>query len=290
MIGNLIDNIRFTFKRLPYDLKSGTKLITTDYGDIRVLDTNESKPVILCVPDAPNVIEHHLTLIKELSKNFRVICFELPGVGFSYPNHRYDYSMVKASRLIINVMDILKVPRAALAFSCSNGFYAIKTAELFPDRVSQLFLSQTPSLNSMNEWSRSAIPNILKYPVIGQLSNLLLDKKLAKIWYKYSLPKDADATEYQNIALNSLNTGGCFCLSGLVQGLKKDLSVSLELLETPSTLIWGKKDYTHRKTNNQSLLEHIPNCEIIEFENSGHFPDLEEPIRYSNLINERNLL
>ncbi|NMH86963.1 alpha/beta fold hydrolase [Flavivirga algicola] len=287
MVGNFIDNIRFDLKKIPSNWNSGARLTKTDYGNIRVLDTGGNKPVIINTPDGPNVIEHHLKLIKELSKNFRIICFELPGIGFSYPNFKYDYSLTKASKLIINLMDILKVPRATLAFSCSNGFYAIKTAELYPDRVNKLFLSQTPSLHAMDEWVKKSIPNILKYPLIGQVSNSFSEKKFAKMWYRYALPKGTDVSEYQNIALNSLNTGGCFCLSGLVQGLKKDLNTSLKLLEVPSTLIWGNMDYTHKKTNNESILEHIPNCEIIEFGNCGHFPELEETNKYVKLINER---
>lgn len=288
MAGNFIDNIRFNYRQNTPDWDSNTKLIATGFGTIRVLDTRENKPVIINVPDGPNVIEHHQNLITELSKNFRVICFEFPGLGFSYPNSNYDYSLVAASNLIINLMDILKVNRATLAFSCSNGFYAIKTAELFPERINQLFLSQTPSLHAMGEWTKNAIPKVLQYPIVGQIVNSFSEKKFAKIWYKYALPKGADVSQYQNKALHSLKNGGCFCLSGLVQGLKKELNTSLKLLDVPSTLIWGNKDFTHKKTNKESILEHLPNCEIIEFSNSGHFPELEETRKYVDLIKKHN--
>jgi pimeloyl-ACP methyl ester carboxylesterase len=121
-VGNLVDIIRCSFKTLHPDFGVHTKMISTDYGKIRVLDTEENKPVIINVPDGPNVIEHHENLIAKLSKNFRVICFELPGIGFSYPNSRYDYSTETAAKLIINLLDILKIKRATAAFSCSNGF------------------------------------------------------------------------------------------------------------------------------------------------------------------------
>lgn len=287
MTGRFIDTIRLNSKGTPFHLDSNTQLISTDYGNIRILDTGGNKPVIMNAPDGPNVIEHHLELIKKLSKNFRVICFELPGIGFSYPNSKYDYSLIKASILIINIMDILNVNRATLAFSCSNGFYAIKTAELFPERIHQLFLSQTPSLYSMNAWTKNAIPNILKYPIVGQIVNTFSEKKIAKLWYKYALPKNTDISQYKNKALHALNNGGCFCLSSLVQGLKKDINTSLKSLEIPSTLIWGGKDFTHKNTDNRSILDHLPNCEIIEFSNCGHFPELEATNKYEHLINER---
>ena len=87
MTGSFIDNIRFSLRNASSGTMSGTKIIETDFGKIRILDTQGSKPVIVNVPDGPNVIEHHYELIKLLSRNFRVICFEFPGIGFSYPQY-----------------------------------------------------------------------------------------------------------------------------------------------------------------------------------------------------------
>lgn len=287
MTGNFIDTFRTHFKNGHSNLKKNYYIISTDFGKIRVFDTKENKPVIISVPDGPNVIEHHENLISKLSKDYRVICFEFGGIGKSYPSSKYDYSFEKSSRLIINVMDILKIGRATFCFSCSNGFYAIKTAELFPERVNHLFLSQTPSITSMVSWTDENIPKILRYPVIGQIANSFSEKKLTKAWYKYALPKETDNSEYIQKAISSINNGGCFCLSGLVQGLEKESMSKLNVLEVPATIIWGKKDYTHRNTDNKSILEHLPNCEIIEFENCGHFPELENTNRYVGLLKNK---
>lgn len=143
MTGNFIDKIRLKFKTIPTNWQPNIKIIETDYGKLRVLDTQGKKTVILNIPDGPNVIEHHEYLIRELSKNFRVICFELPGVGFSHPLLTHDYSLEKSAKIILNVMDILKVERAILSFSCSNGFYAMKAAKIAPERFSYMFLSQS---------------------------------------------------------------------------------------------------------------------------------------------------
>ena len=286
MTGNFIDVIRLQFRQLPTQ-QANIRLIDTDYGKLRVLDTGEQKPILINVPDGPNVIEHHEDLITRLSKNYRVICFELPGTGFSYPIGSHDYTLEKSANILLNLMDVLKIERAVLAFSCSNGFYAIKAAQLHPERFIHLFLAQTPSLLSMKNWVKKTIPKILTYPIAGQLINAFLEKKLAYNWYRAALPRTTDKTEYQHKALNALQNGACFCLSGLVQGLKKDLNASLQSLEIPATQIWGNQDFSHRETDPTSLLEHLPNCELVRFENCGHFPELENTIDYVKLINER---
>ncbi len=287
MIGSFIDTYRFRHRKVVRIQNENINFIKTDFGTVRVLDTSGNKRVILNVPDGPNVIEHHKSLISRLSENYRVVCFELPGIGFSYPNSKFNYKLNNASKLIINLMDILSIDKATLAFSCSNGFYAIKTAELFPNRINRLFLSQTPSLHAMQLWTKNAIPKTLKYPIIGQLVNIFSEKKFAKVWYKYALPKETDISKYQKTALEALDSGGCFCLSSLVQGLSEEINSVLKVKEIPSTLIWGSKDFTHRITDNTSIIEHLPNCEIIEFENCGHFPELEDTDRYVALIHQR---
>jgi pimeloyl-ACP methyl ester carboxylesterase len=287
MTGNFIDTFRVAFRDRYVNQNPDISLIETDFGTVRVMDTKGNKPVIINVPDGPNVIEHHEYLIKELSKKFRVICFEFPGLGFSLPTSKYDYSLNKSAGIILNLMEIMDLKKAALSFSCANGFYAIRAAQIAPERFTHLFLAQTPSMHAMESWVANIIPKILTIPVLGQLTNLFLEKRFASSWYKYALPKGHDVSDYQHKALKALQNGGCFCLSGLVQGLTKDMQSKLEALKVPATLIWGTKDFTHQKTDHKSILAHLPNCEIIEFDNCGHFPELENADEYVKLLDER---
>ncbi len=290
MSGFVIDTSRLRIRKLwrgfPNNWASDIEMIDTDYGKIRVKDTKTNKPVIISVPDGPNVIEHHEELTTKLAENYRVICFELPGFGFSYPSFVFDYSFDMTAKVIINVMDVLKVKRTSISFSCANGFYGITVAKMIPDRIEHLFLAQTPSLYQMEGWAKRSIPKPLKTPWLGQMTNLFLEKKLAYKWYNYALPKNIDRSGYQQIAVDTIKRGGCFCLSSLVQGLSKELKNPLGGIEIPTTLVWGNKDYTHRFTDFNSIKEHAPNSNIVEFDNCGHFPELENPTKYVSLINE----
>jgi pimeloyl-ACP methyl ester carboxylesterase len=285
--GNFIDHLHFSRKAQHTYWKINATLLDTDFGTIRILDTGGNKPALINAPDGPNVIEHQLGFIGELSKSFRVICFEFPGVGFSYPSRRYDYSIENGAALIMQVMDILGIARAVFSFSCSNGYYAMKAAERFPERVTHLFLSQTPSFEALQRWSEKSIPKSLRLPVLGQTINALYAKRFAAIWYKYALPKDANRNPFIQTAHHALNHRGCFCLAGLVQGLNRETPTSLHPMQIPSTLIWGKLDFTHRHTAPDTIHTHLPGCEIIAFAQCGHFPELENITRYATLLRER---
>jgi pimeloyl-ACP methyl ester carboxylesterase len=287
MRGQIIDSLIFSWKSTPL-LADGFFYLDTDYGKIRVFDTKGNLPIIINVPDGPNVIEHQIPLISDLSKDYRVICFEYPGLGFSFPNNKYDYSFSKGSNLLLQVMDCLKLDKVSLLFSCSNGYYAIQAGMERPDRFNHIFLSQTPSIDSIVKWTEKSIPNILKKPFIGQLANLIYADKFAGIWYNYALPKNhLSKEEFANTAQASIKKGGCFCLSSLVQGLNKDRNAELNLKRVPTTLVWGSLDFTHRNTDKDSIKKHIKHCEVIEFEHCGHFPELENRKDYVKLIRER---
>ncbi len=287
MTGNSIDNIRYQFRRQPAVTSQDIFYLDTDYGKIRVLDTKEMKPILINVPDGPNVIEHQMGLIKQLSANFRVVCFEYPGVGFSFPNKQYNYTIDHGTKLLIQVMDSLKLERVSVLFSCSNGYYAINLAQINPDRIQHIFLSQTPSISAILDWTNKSIPNILEVPILGQAANAILVKKLVKTWYKLALPRELKDETFVDTALKSINKGGCFCLSSLVIGLKKSAKKQLWVDRVPTTLVWGTKDFTHRKTDMNSINDHIKDCEIIEFSSCGHFPDLEDTKKMVQLINEK---
>lgn len=287
MTGQMIDTLMYFSKSIPPS-GAGFFYLDTDFGKIRVFDTQGHRPVIVNVPDPPNVIEHQIPLIHDLAKDYRVICFEYPGSGFSFPNSRYNYSFDHGSRLLIQVMDSLQVDKVSLLYSCSNGYYAMQAAMAHAHRFHHIFLSQTPSIDSIIRWTQKSIPGILKMPVVGQITNALFAKKFADIWYRYALPRHHQSRHaYAEMAKTSLAKGGCFCLSSLVQGLNKDRKSQLNLNAVPTTLVWGSKDFTHRKTDKTSILHHINHCEIIEFEHCGHFPELENRKDYVKLMKER---
>jgi pimeloyl-ACP methyl ester carboxylesterase len=261
--------------------------IETSVGTVRVHDSGSSLPCIVMAPDGPNVIEHYEVLIRLLAEQFRVVCFDMPGFGYSHPGHFYTHSLDQGARAILGVLDGLGIERATLAFSCANGFYALRAAKLAPQRVSNLVLSQTPSLPAMHAWTDRVIPRPLRIPVAGQVAAWLFRRKAAASWYGMALPRTTDPRFFRDKALAALDTGACFCLAGVVQGLARESTAALQGVTVPCTMIWGDKDHSHRPTDPHSLHECIPQADIVHFQDCGHFPDLEQPDRFARLLIEQ---
>lgn len=289
MHGSYIDSIIAVARgksRQESSLKSESmRLLPTQAGTLRVLDTGSRKPPLIIVPDGPCVLEHYTDLIDLLSPDFRVVCFDLPGFGFSYPALSYDFSVAQTAETIIEVMDVLEIPFAVLAFTCANGFFALHVAKNHPNRVSHLVLGQTPSFRSMRQWNERIIPKILHVPYVGQLIIAATTRKVAAGWYDLALPPNNEhKSQFVQHADRSLKSGGCFCLASLVQGLSRTQDTEIGEISVPTLSIYGNKDRSHKQTDFTTLREHAPNAETIVFQGCGHFPDLERPQEYAKYI------
>lgn len=261
-----------------------TRTIATSAGSIRVFDSGSAGPCVVLTPDGPNVIEHYEPLLRLLPPTIRTVCFDMPGFGHSLPGSSYDHSLGRGAAAILDVLNALDIHTATLAFSCANGFYAIRVAQLAPDRIDRLVLSQTPSLAAMHAWTARAVPGLVRIPVLGQVAAWLARRRAAARWYRTALPRTTDPQPFQDTADTALRAGSCFCLAGVVQGLTKERDAALTGTTTPCQMIWGGADRSHRYTDPASLLDVVPHAELVHFPDRGHFPDLEQPERFAALL------
>lgn len=253
--------------------------VDTSEAAIRVYDSGGDKPCIVLSPDGPNVIEHYAELIALLTPHYRVLCFDMPGFGFSAPGKRYDHSLQRGAKAILELLDQLAVAKATLALSCANGFYAIRVAQIAPQRVERLVLSQTPSLEAMHRWTDRVVPRVLKVPLLGQVLSRLFRMKMATAWYRIALPRNTNAEPFRSVSHQSLRCGGCFSLAGVVQGLLRESPESTRLQGVPCTVLWGLQDRSHKLTEPTAILHDVPHAHVVVLEDCGHFPDLESPER-----------
>ena len=257
------------------------QFVETAAGWLRYLDTGGNKPTILTTPDGPCVIEHYAELIKQLSQDFRVVCFDMPGMGFSFPSWRYDFGTQATVGCILELMDHVKLDQAIFAFTCANGLYAMTFAKLHPHRVSHLVLGQTPSFPAMLSWKQTNIPKLIATPVIGQLLAGTSKSQLASKWFGLSLPRDSEfKAAFQQQAVAAVNQGGCFCLPSLVQAAERFQIDQTEGVQCPVMMVYGDNDFSHRNTDFSSLLDTIPHAQLSRYFGCGHFPNLERTGNY----------
>jgi pimeloyl-ACP methyl ester carboxylesterase len=256
----------------------GMHTIPTPFGAVRVRTEGDPKaPAIVLVPDGPFVVEHYDSLLSRLGRDYFVVCFDLPGFGFSHPRAGYDHSFAAAVSVIEQVLDQLGLARVTLAFTCANGFYALAFASRRPERVARLVLGQTPSFDTMLAWMERVVPKPIRVPVVGQLINYAQRQRLPGQWFGICLPDSAPRAEWTGIACSNLHAGGCFCFASVVQGLWRCRGETFAGIVAPTVMLWGERDRSHRKTDPESLLSVVPHARIVRLPSVGHCPHLEDP-------------
>lgn len=255
--------------------------VGTNAGHLRYIDTGGNKPVVVTTPDGPCVIEHYQVLIEELSANFRVICFDMPGIGFSFPSSRYRFGIAESADVVVEMLDALAVSRAVVAFSCVNGLIAMNLAKRYPNRVSHLVLAQTPRIDDMRKWADRNIPSALRIPYLGQIVGAIGTKYLATNWFNLSLPRSSEHKgHFVDQARKAIQLGGCFCLASLVQGSLRGTHEDVTGFHCPTLMIHGDSDFSHKHTDFRLLTDSIPQAHVETFEECGHFPNLERNDEY----------
>lgn len=265
-------------------LGADMRWMQTSAGVVRVFDSGGDKPCVVMAPDGPNVIEHYFSLFELLTPQVRVVCLDMPGFGFSAPSSNYDHSLDRGAAAILEVLDQLAIAQATWALSCANGFYALRAAQIAPHRVRRLVLSQTPSMQAMHRWTDRVVPKVIKLALLGQVVSRVFRQKMAASWYRRALPKTTDGLPFQQTMRRVMRCGGCFSLAGVVQGLLREPVDATTGTHTPCTVLWGLQDRSHRMTSPKAILRDVPHAEVIQLDDCGHFPDLENPQRFAQVL------
>lgn len=263
------------------------KTIDTSFGKVCVYDNSnlEAEKTILMVPDGPCVIEHFLPLDETISKKYRVIIFDLPGFGFSNPKGKYNHRADQAVVVIREVYDSMGVDSAILNFTCVNGYYALEFAEKYPEDVSGIVLGQTPSVQDMRAWVSRVVPFPYRVPILGQVLNKLTNTMLIKAWFRIALPKKIDKAPWVNKSVENLERGGCNCFSGVVQGMSSFEGRVYQTRSIPIVAQWGLSDRSHTASNSYSIKQLVPLATVVELEDTGHFPNIENPTALLSALN-----
>ena len=274
--------------------RSDVRLVSTSAGVVRLRDTGGGggRPVVVVTCDPPNVVEHYDELIELLHGQYRVVCWEMPGFGFSRPARGFGFTLAEYERVTEELLHDMGVRGSVLAFPCVWGYVALQLAARRADLVRGLVLAQAPHWNEEGAWARRLDPTrLVGRPYVGQLVMAASSQRVARDWYRVALPRGASAattTAFTGPALDALRSGGLFCLASLTQawfgpGAPAPMD-DRPSVPQPAVLMWGEADRSHRHSHPESALAYLPRGRVVAYPNAGHFPELERPERLRDAL------
>ncbi len=210
--------------------------------------------------------------VDELSKSFRVICFDIPGHGASEVLSE-KHSIQQLARAIYNSLNSLKVKKCFMIGHSMGGYITIMFHQLYSNMLSgfSLFHSHPHADTEETRKKRSREIELVKDGKKDLIAKVNIPNAFASDNLT-TFKKEIEATT--QIALNTPAEGIIANLHAMMN--RPDLSESLAKTKLPFLFIVGKKDnYVdfNSVVPKVKLPEHSSLCVL---ENSGHMGFIEE--------------
>ncbi|MGB7819998.1 MAG: alpha/beta fold hydrolase [Ornithinibacter sp.] len=285
---------------MSYTYEEGTMIAlpraetTTLHGhEFSYIDAGEG-PAVLFIHGLLGSQRQWSHLIDELDEDLRVIIPDLFGHGASDKPAVGDYSLGSHAATLRDLLDRLEIDRVTLVGHSLGGGIAMVFRYLFPERVERLVLVASGGLGrDVSGILRSAtLPGAeFVLPVIASrwvrermewtgraLGSLGLGASpdISEIWQGFSSLGDAESRRaFLATTRSVIDPGG--------QSVNAHEFLP-EVASVPTLIIWGSKDRMIPAWHAAAAQKSIADCQVEIFEGAGHFPHLDDPDRFAEVV------
>jgi pimeloyl-ACP methyl ester carboxylesterase len=232
-------------------------------------------------------------VMAQLARHFTVIAPDLVGHGES-DKPRGDYSLGAHASTIRDLMLVLGHERASIVGHSLGGGIAMQFAYQFPERCERLALIDSGGLGrDVNVLLRAAtLPGAeFVLPLLAATRLLDAGRLAGRLLGGLGLRARTDIEEIArgHATLSDAEARAAFVhtLRSVVEpgGQRVDASNRLYLsAHIPFLLVWGEHDSVIPVAHARSAHEQIATSRLEVFERSGHFPQLDEPHRFIEVL------
>jgi pimeloyl-ACP methyl ester carboxylesterase len=212
----------------------------------------------------------------DLSKDYRVIRFDLPGSGLSEPDPTGLYTDARSMEIMLALMDHLGVAKTSLIGNSIGGRLAWHFAAQHSERVNKLVLISPDGFASSGfvYGEKPEIPSSLSL-MRYVLPKALLRMNLVPAYADPARLSDETVERYHALMLAPASRDAL--LGRMQQTILADPVPELRKITSPVLLLWGAKDAMIPITNAADYQRVLSNCTLVTLPTLGHVPFEEDP-------------
>ncbi|HEX4483890.1 MAG TPA: alpha/beta fold hydrolase [Solirubrobacteraceae bacterium] len=230
-----------------------------------------------------------------LARHFTVIAPDLIGHGKS-DKPRGDYSLGAHASNVRDLMVVLGHERASVVGHSLGGGIAMQFAYQFPERCERIALVDSGGLGrEVNILLRAATLPGAEFVLPLLAATRLLDagrvagSALGRLGLRARTDVEEIARGHATLSDTEARAAFVHTLRAVVEpgGQRVDASSRLHLsAHIPFLLIWGAHDSIIPLSHGEAAHEQIASSRFEVFERSGHFPQLDEPARFVEVLSD----
>jgi pimeloyl-ACP methyl ester carboxylesterase len=251
-------------------------------------------PVLLLIHGLGGSYENWAEVIEPLSRTHTVIAPDLPGHGASAPGGG-DYSVGALAATLRDLLVALGHQRVTLVGHSLGGGVAMQFSYQFPEMIERLVLVSSGGLGPEVSLilRAAALPGadlfIAATAEVGRRVGPLVGRALSA----FGLRPNADLEEVlrgYGTLVDPERRGAFLATVRAVIGTGGQKVAATDRLylaqAVPVLIVWGADDRIIPVSHGKDAHDHIPGSRLVVFENAGHLPQVEEPLRFVLTLEE----
>lgn len=277
-------------------IEEATRTVVLSGHELAYLDSGDG-PAVLFIHGLTNSSRSWARLVDTLNTDHRIVAPDLHGHGAS-AKPVGDYSLSAHAATLRDLLDRLRIDHVTLVGHSLGGDIALQFCYLFPERVNRLVLVSSGGLGrSVSPLLRAATLPGAEWvlPLIAsdwvRVRAEAVGKKLARTgwrpsadvtqaWRGFTSLADADSRRAFLATTRSVIDPG---------GQTVSAHHHLPMVATiPTLVVWGTRDRMIPAWHATTAHQAFPGSRVELFVGAGHFPHLDEPARFAQLL--RNFL
>jgi pimeloyl-ACP methyl ester carboxylesterase len=254
-----------------------------------------SGPVVVLVHGITSTSATWERVMPALAKRFTVIAPDLLGHGGS-AKPRGDYSLGAYASGVRDLLIALGHDRATFVGHSLGGGVAMQLAYQFPERCERLVLIDSGGLGpEVNMLLRSAtLPGAeFVLPLLASEPLLNAGRGVGRFFGRLGLRVHTDIAEmargHASLAERDARAAFVHTLRTIIDPTGQRVNANDRLYlaeEVPFLIIWGRRDRIIPVAHAHIAHERVPSSRLEIFEDAGHFPHVDEPQRFIEVLTE----
>ncbi|GAB7110359.1 alpha/beta fold hydrolase [Streptomyces phaeofaciens JCM 4814] len=253
-------------------------------------ETGDGPPVLLLHGGGPGAsgVSNYSRNITELAKEYRVIVPDLPGYGRSGKGIDLTDPFGALAAGIRGVLDRLGLERTHFVGNSYGGACALRLALDTPDRVDRMVLMGPGGIGTTRALPTPGLRSLLDYYSGDGPSRLKLEKFIRNhlVFNAAQVPDSVIEARYRDSIDPEVVANPPLQRPKDLRALwKMDFTRDRRLsrLPVPTLVLWGAADKVNRPSGGRMLAARMPDCDLYEVANTGHWVQFERAALFNRL-------
>lgn len=265
---------------------------------LRWVDVDGARVVSAEIGEGPPVLMVHglggcwqnwiENLVPLAERGHRAIAIDLPGFGSS-PMPPWEISIPAYGRFLDTLAETLDLDGCTLVGNSMGGFISAEAAIRGPEWFERLVLVSSAGISHATMRREPALAGaraaVMANPLLRALDVPSMRRPgLRRAAYKGIIHRPEILRPELLTELMGPSIGAPGYLPAVSALAGYDLLDRLERIRVPTLVIWGRDDLFVPASDAAGFMERIPDAELVVFDECGHMPMAERPVRFNRVL------